>query len=97
MPFNMGDCESKSQHGHCKPLFAPSVRSLPGWPAAQNLDRLAPWLKYDLLHAGYTHSGPQTRARRNVARGVEVQRGTRHAASSRGAARPAASSMHQFS
>ena len=59
-----------------KPLFAPSVRTLPGGPAAQNLDRLVPWLEQDRLHAGCTPRGPQTRARRNVARGVEVQRGT---------------------
>ena len=58
-----------------KPLFAPSVRTLPGGPAAQNLDRLVPWLEKDRLDAGYAPSGPQTRARRNVARGVEVQRG----------------------
>ena len=58
-----------------KPLFAPSVRTLPGGPAAQNLDRLVPWLEQDRLDAGYAPSGPQTRARRNVARGVEVQRG----------------------
>ena len=52
------------------------MRTLPGGPAAQNLDRLVPWLEQDRLYAGYTPSGPQTRSRRNVARGVEVQRGT---------------------
>ena len=51
------------------------MRTLPGGPAAQNLDRLIPWLEQDRLDAGYAPSGPQTRARRNVARGVEVQRG----------------------
>ena len=52
------------------------MRTLPGGPAAQNLDRLVPWLEQDRLDAGYTPSVPQTRARRNVARGVEVLRGT---------------------
>ena len=54
------------------------MRTLPGGPAAQNLDRLVPWLEQDRLHAGCTLSGPQTRARRNVARGVEVLRDTPH-------------------
>ena len=54
------------------------MRTLPGGPAAQNLDRLVPWLEQDRLDAGYRYapSVPQTRARRNVARGVEVQRGS---------------------
>ena len=73
------------------------MRTLPGGPAAQNLDRLVPWLEQDRLHAGYTLSAPQTRARRNVVRGVEVQRGTPPAATSpRGAARPGAR-MNRFS
>ena len=59
-----------------KPLFAPSVRGPPGHPATQNLDRLVPWLEQALLRAGCVPSSPQTRARRNVARGVEVLRGT---------------------
>ena len=62
-------------HMGSKPLFAPPVRCLPGGAAAQNLDRLVPWLEQAFLHAGCAPSGPQTRARRNVARGVEVQRG----------------------
>ena len=61
-----------------KPLFAPSVRTLPPHPATQNLNRLVPELEQALLRAGYVPSGPQTRARRNVARGVEVLRGTPH-------------------
>ena len=73
------------------------MRTLPGGPAAQNLGRLVPWLEQDRLHAGYTLSAPQTRARRNVVRGVEVQRGTpplrRHRAGPRGRPR----SMNQFS
>ena len=59
-----------------KPLFAPSVRGPPGHPATQNRDRLVPWLEQALLRAGCVPSSPQTRARRNVARGVEVLRGT---------------------
>ena len=62
-------------HMGSKPLFAPPVRCLPRGAAAQNLDSLVPWLKQAFLHAGCAPSGPQTRARRNVARGVEVQRG----------------------
>ena len=62
------------------------MRTLPGGPAAQNLDRLVPWLEQDRLYAGYTPSGPQTRARRNVARGVEVLRGTPHHVIARAAA-----------
>ena len=60
-----------------KALFAPSARSLPGSPATQNLDRLVLWLEQARLRAGCTPSAPQTRARRNVARGVEVQRRSR--------------------
>ena len=60
-----------------KALFAPSARSLPGSPATQNLDRLVLWLEKARLRAGCTPSAPQTRAGRNVARGVEVQRGSR--------------------
>ena len=60
-----------------KALFAPSARSLPGSPATQNLDRLVLWLEQARLHAGCTPIAPQTRAGRNVARGVEVQRGCR--------------------
>ena len=59
-----------------KPLFAPSVRGPPGYPATQNLDRLVPWLEQALLRAGCVPSRPQTHARRNVARGVEVLLGT---------------------
>ena len=73
-----------------KPLFAPSVRGPPGHPATQNLDRLVPWLEQALLRAGCVPSSPQTRARRNVARGVEVQRGSssgRRRAGPRAAAR----------
>ena len=73
-------------HMGSKPLFAPPVRCLPGGAAAQNLDRLVPWLEQGLLHAGCAPSGPRTRARRNVARGVEVLRGTSPTTSSRGAA-----------
>ena len=54
------------------------MRGLPGHPATQNLDRLVPWLEQALLRAGCVPSSPQTRARRNVARGVEVLRGTPH-------------------
>ena len=61
-----------------KPLFAPSVRGPPGHPATQNRDRLVPWLEQALLRAGCVPSSPQTRAWRNVARGVEVLRGTAH-------------------
>ena len=77
-----------------KPLFAPSVRGLPGHPATRNLDRLVAWLKQALLRAGCVPSGPPTRARRNVARGVEVLRGTpppRHRARP---PRPAVMIMH---
>ena len=56
------------------PVEQPSVRGPPGHPATQNLDRLVPWLEQALLRA--VPSSPQTRARRNVARGVEVLRGT---------------------
>ena len=61
-----------------KPLFAPSVCTLPPHPATQNLNRLVPELEQALLRAGCVPSGPQTRVRRNVARGVEVLRGTPH-------------------
>jgi len=50
-------------HMGSKPLFAPPVRCLPGGAAAQNLDRLVPWLEQAFLHAGCAPSGPQTRAR----------------------------------
>ena len=71
------------------------MRTLPGGPAAQNLDRLVPWLEQGLLHAGYAPSGPQTRARRNVARGVEVQRGTPAATSSLISGGRAAAAQHE--
>ena len=80
-----------------KPLFARSVRTLPGGAAAHNLDRLVPWLEQDRLHAGCTPRGPQTRARRNVARGVEVQRGTPPLRRHRAAAARRSRSMSQFS
>ena len=72
---NLGTAEWVVGQMGLKPLFAPPVRCLPRGAAAQNLDRLVPWLKQAFLHAGCAPSGPQTRARRNVARGVEVQRG----------------------
>ena len=73
---NLGTAERVVGQMGLKPLFAPPVRCLPGGAAAQNLDRLVPWLKQAFLHAGCAPSNPQTRARRNVARGVEVQRGS---------------------
>ena len=73
------------------------MRTLPGGPAAQNLDRLVPWLEQDRLDAGYAPSVPQARARRNVARGVEVQRGTPPLRRHRAAAARRPRSMNQFS
>ena len=87
----LGDCDP---FWCSKPLFAPSVRTLPRHPATQNLDRLVHWLKQALLRASCVPSAPQTRARRNVARGVEVLRGTpppRHRARP---PRPAVMIMH---
>ena len=69
------------------------MRSLPGCPAAQDPNRLAPELKQAHLRAPCVPSGPQTCARRNVTRGVEVLRGSpplrRRAAPRIGRARPA--------
>ena len=80
------------------------MRGPPGHPATQNRDRLVPWLEQALLRAGCVPSSPQTRARRNVARGVEVLRGTpspRHRARGRAAAgshdHAVMSRMSQFS
>eukprot|EP01048_Picozoa_sp_COSAG05_P015952 COSAG05_NODE_1988_length_3739_cov_33.369505_3_plen_96_part_00 len=42
----------------------------------RSMDRLVHWLKQALLRVGCVPSSPQTHARRNVARGVEVLRGT---------------------
>ena len=84
--FNLGTAGWVMGHMGLKPLFAPPVRCLPGGTAAQNLDSLVPWLKQAFLHAGCAPSGPQTRARRNVARGVEGLRGTYPTTSSRAAA-----------
>ena len=73
---NLGTVGWVMGHMGSKPLFAPPVRCLRGGAAAQNLDRLVPWLKQALLRAGCVPSAPQARVRRNVARGVEVLRGT---------------------
>ena len=62
-----------------KPLFARPVRDLPAPCASQNRDSRRQQLEQAHLRAGCAGSAPQTRARRNVARGVDVLRGTRTA------------------